>query len=114
IAEQFINMGFTIVATAGTSRFLRERNISNQPVKKVSEGRPHIVDHIKNGEIQLAINTALGSGPARDGYNIRRAVLEYHVPYVTTVAGACAMASGIGAMLGKKLTIKSIQEYHGG
>ncbi|MBW2645321.1 MAG: carbamoyl-phosphate synthase large subunit [Deltaproteobacteria bacterium] len=114
VAQQFIKMGFNIVATAGTSRFLRERNISNQPVKKVSEGRPHIVDHIKNGEVQLVINTALGSGPARDGYNIRRAVLEYHVPYVTTVAGAWAMASGVGAMLGEKLSIKSIQEYHGG
>ncbi len=114
VAEQFIKMGFNIVATAGTSRFLQERNISNQPVKKVSEGRPHIVDHIKNGEIQLVINTALGGGPARDGYNIRRAVLEYHVPYVTTVAGAWAMASGVGAMLGEKLSIKSIQEYHGG
>ncbi|MFX0201853.1 MAG: hypothetical protein ACFFCW_37560 [Candidatus Hodarchaeota archaeon] len=98
VATQFIKMGFKLLATTGTSRFLREHNIPNQPVKKVSEGRPHIVDHIKNGEIHLVINTSLGSGSARDGYYIRRAALEYHVPYVTTVAGALAMASGVEAM----------------
>lgn len=112
VAQQFIKMGFKILATTGTSRFLQERDIPNRLVKKISEGRPHVVDHIKNREIQLVINTGFGSGPARDGYYIRRAVLEYHIPYATTVAGACAIASGVEAILGKKLSVKSIQEYH--
>jgi carbamoyl-phosphate synthase large subunit len=112
VAKQFIRMGFQLLATKGTSRFLREHNIPNHPVKKVSEGRPHIADHIKNGEIQLVINTSLGSGSARDGYHIRRAALEYHVPYVTTVAGAMAMAAGVEAIRGGRLSIRSVQEYH--
>jgi carbamoyl-phosphate synthase large subunit len=112
VAKQFIRMGFQLLATKGTSRFLQEHNIPNQSVKKVSEGRPHIVDHIKNGEIQLVINTSLGSGSARDGYYIRRAALEYHIPYVTTVAGALAMASAVEAVRGGKVSIRSVQEYH--
>ncbi|MDL1976992.1 MAG: carbamoyl-phosphate synthase large subunit [Deltaproteobacteria bacterium] len=114
IAEKLTRMGFEISATKGTSSYLTTRNTPNHQVKKVSEGRPHIVDHIKNGEVQLVINTSLGGGSARDGYHIRHAALECHVPYVTTVAGALAMVSGIEAISGhhKQLSIKSIQEYH--
>ncbi|MFH1076705.1 MAG: ATP-grasp domain-containing protein, partial [Pseudomonadota bacterium] len=112
VAKRFIDMGFSILATRGTAKVLNEHGVTAETVKKVSEGRPHVVDHIKNGDIQLAINTSLGKGPARDGYQIRRAVLERHVPYVTTVAAAMAMASAIEAMQKSRLSINSLQEYH--
>ncbi len=112
VAEQFRDMGFRIMATRGTSRYLEEHGIENVRINKVSIGRPHAVDAIKNREIQLIINTGSGDEPRQDGYLIRRAALKYFIPYATTVAGARAVCEGIAALKNKKLSVKTIQEYH--
>ncbi len=111
VASGFKDLGFEIMATAGTYRFLRENGIENAMVNKVSAGRPHVVDAIKNNTIQLIINTASGRETHQDGYTIRRSALKYKIPYVTTIAGAQAMVKGIAAMLEKELAVKPLQEY---
>jgi carbamoyl-phosphate synthase large subunit len=112
IASEFNSIGFHVMATRGTSHFLSTHGIANTAVNKVSMGRPHVVDAIKNGEIQLVINTGTGDEPRHDGYMIRRAALKYNIPYVTTIAGALAMSKGISALRQKKLSVKPLQEYH--
>jgi len=114
VARQFLDMGFAVAATRGTHRFLRSHQLASRQIHKVSTGRPHVVDAIKNGEIQLVVNTAGASGTtARDGYKIRRAALKYLIPYATTVAGALAMARGIAALKEEVLSVRPIQEYTG-
>ena len=112
IARQFRNMGFDILATRGTSSFLSDNSVDNKVINKVSIGRPHAVDAIKNQDIQLVVNTASGEETLKDGYLIRRAALQFSIPYTTTLAGAAAMCRGIQALMDKKLTYKTIQEYH--
>ncbi len=112
IAVQFRDLGFHITATRGTSLFLEQNGIPNQVINKVSSGRPHVVDAIKNGEIQLVVNTGSGDTPRRDGYLIRRASLKYNIPYATTLAGAMAMSKAIRAIMEKTMSVKPIQEYH--
>jgi len=112
VASQFDDMGFTIMATRGTSSFLKHRGIANKLVNKVSIGRPHVVDAIKNKEIQLIINTPSGGETKRDGYVIRRAAIKFNIPYTTTIAGAIAMCKGIAALKKKRLSVKTIQEYN--
>jgi carbamoyl-phosphate synthase large subunit len=113
VASQFHDMGFTIMATRGTSSFLKRQGISNKLVNKVSIGRPHVVDAIKSKEIQLIINTPSGGETKRDGYEIRRAAIKFNIPYTTTIAGAIAMCKGIAALKKKRLSVKTIQEYNG-
>jgi carbamoyl-phosphate synthase large subunit len=112
VASQFNDMGFTIMATRGTSSFLESQGIKNKLVNKVSIGRPHVVDAIKNQEIQLIINTPSGGETKRDGYVIRRAAIKFNIPYTTTIAGAMAMCKGIAAFKKKRLSVKTIQEYN--
>jgi carbamoyl-phosphate synthase large subunit len=112
VAKKFYDLGFSICATRGTSRLLKENGIDNVRVKKVSAGRPHVVDAVKNGEIQLIINTGSGGETKRDGYEIRRAAIKYNIPYVTTIAGAMAVGKAIEALKEEKLSVKTIQEYH--
>ena len=112
VAKTFSDLGFFICATRGTSGFLKESGIDNTSVKKVSVGRPHVVDAIKNEEIQLIINTGVGGETKRDGYEIRRAAIKFNIPYVTTIAGAMAMGKAIEALKEEKLSVKTIQEYH--
>ncbi len=111
VARKFAALGFNIMATAGTSRFLEQHDIANKMVNKVSLGRPHVVDAIKNSEIQLVINTGSGSETKKDGYTIRRTALKFGLPYATTLAGAMAVCRGIESMKQKALTVKTIQEY---
>jgi carbamoyl-phosphate synthase large subunit len=111
-AQKLYNIGFKIMATSGTSRFLAEAGLPNQLVNKVREGRPHIVDRMKNGEIQLVINTTIGSKSVSESYSIRQTALVHRIPYTTTVAGAKATAEAIEVEQQKKLTVRSIQEYH--
>jgi carbamoyl-phosphate synthase large subunit len=75
-------------------------------------GRPHVVDAIKNSEIQLIINTGTGDAPRQDGYAIRRAALKFDIPYVTTIPGAMAMSKGLSALRHETLSVKPLQEYH--
>ncbi|MFC1488505.1 carbamoyl-phosphate synthase large subunit [Thermodesulfobacteriota bacterium] len=110
-ASQFHEMGFTVMATRGTSLFLEKNGIPNKMVNKVSFGRPHVVDAIKNNEIQLIINSGSGGETKRDGYEIRRAAIKFNVPYATTIAGGMTMCKGIMALKDKALSVKTIQEY---
>jgi carbamoyl-phosphate synthase large subunit len=112
VASQFCDMGFMIMATRGTSSFLKNRGISNKMINKVSIGRPHVVDAVKNKEIQMVINTGVGGATKRDGYEIRRAAIKFNIPYATTIAGAMAICKGIAALKKKKLSVKTIQEYN--
>ena len=112
VAERLHKIGFKIMATRGTSRLLTENGIPNVTVKKISMGRPHVVDAIKNGEVQLIVNTGTGDTPRRDGYMIRRAAIKYSIPYATTLAGALAISRGIGAIKERSYAVKALQEYH--
>ena len=111
LAEQFHEIGFEILATRGTARLLSAHQIPNTTIKKVSMGRPHVVDAIKNGKVQLVINTGTGDTPRRDGYMIRRAAIKYSIPYTTTLAGAMAMSKGIAALKQKMFTVRALQDY---
>jgi len=112
VAAQFHGMGFNLIATGGTHTFLESNGIPNEVINKVSLGRPHVVDAIKNEKIQFIINTGLGDTPRRDGYLIRRAAIQFNIPYATTIAGAMAMCKGIAALKEQRLVVKPIQEYH--
>ncbi|OQX27402.1 MAG: carbamoyl phosphate synthase large subunit [Desulfobacteraceae bacterium IS3] len=112
VAAEYSKLGFNIAATEGTSLFLKNHGIPNQRINKVSQGRPNVADAIKNGEIQLVINTALGNETKRDGYMIRRTALKYNIPYATTLAAGMAICKGIAALKKKKLSVKAIQEYN--
>ena len=104
-------LGFRIVATGGTARFLIAEGLPAQKINKVSEGRPHVVDQIKNGGIQLVFNTTEGSQALADSRSLRRAALLHKVPYYTTLAGALAAAQGIKAYKGGDLEVRALQDY---
>ncbi len=112
VAAKFHAIGFKIIATRGTARLLADNNIPTDVIKKVSLGRPHVVDAIKNGEIQLVINTGTGDTPRQDGYKIRRAAIKFGIPYTTTLAGARAMCRGLAALKEQNYTVKALQDYH--
>jgi carbamoyl-phosphate synthase large subunit len=108
----FYDLGFRIVATRGTSAYLFQHGIRNQPVLKVREGRPHILDMMKNGEIQLVINTTSSKRAVSESYSIRRTALTMDIPYTTTLAGARATVLAIKSMIEGKLEVRTLQEYH--
>ncbi|MGD2038240.1 MAG: carbamoyl-phosphate synthase large subunit [Desulfobacterales bacterium] len=112
VAAKYRDAGFKIMATRGTSRFLADNGIANKAVNKVSVGRPHVVDAIKNAEIQLVINTSIGGETRRDGYYIRRNALRYKIPYATTTAGGMAIYKAIEALRQNQTTVKTLQEYN--
>jgi carbamoyl-phosphate synthase large subunit len=106
--------GFSIIATAGTHAYLTEQGLEVGFVKKVLEGRPHIVDAMKNGEVQLVINTTEGKQSLQDSFSLRRTALMMKIPYYTTTAGALAAAQAIGAIKAGDLDVRPIQDYaHG-
>jgi carbamoyl-phosphate synthase large subunit len=106
-------LGFSIIATSGTQRFLKENGVEADKVNKVLEGRPHIVDAIKNGGVQLVFNTTEGAQALTDSRSLRRAALLHKVPYYTTLSGAVAAAQGIKAYLGGDLEVRALQSYFG-
>jgi carbamoyl-phosphate synthase large subunit len=108
----FREMGFGIMATKGTHAFLAERGIEAEPVRKLGLGRPHLVDAIKNGQIQLVINTPSGGDSHGDSTNIRKSAIKYKVPYITTIAAAVASARGIAARRQDAPRVRSLQTYH--
>ncbi len=112
LAQLLITAGFEIVATKGTADFLSSYGIKSTPVLKVYEGRPNIVDMIKNNEISLVVNTAEGKRTVTDSKSIRQATLHYSVPYTTTLSGAKAIARAIVAKENTEIRVKSIQEYY--
>ena len=104
-------LGFEIVATSGTQRFLAEHGVSADVINKVLEGRPHVVDAIKNGGIQLVFNTTEGKQALSDSRSLRRAALLHRVPYYTTLAGSIAATEGIKAYLQGDLEVCALQDY---
>ena len=112
IVERLFAAGFSIIATRGTAAFLSEKGLEVEIINKVGEGRPHIVDLIKNKEIVFVINTVSGAQAQKDSFSIRRSALQYGIPFTTTVAGAKAVVNAIEMLRKKKINIRSIQEYH--
>ncbi|MGE4297318.1 MAG: carbamoyl-phosphate synthase large subunit [Desulfovibrionaceae bacterium] len=113
VATMLAAMGFTLMATGGTARFLLENGVETETVLKVHEGRPHIVDHIKNREVALVINTVSGKKTVHDSAIIRQTTLLYDIPYTTTVSGARAMALAIKEGKSCGLGVRSLQDYYG-
>ncbi len=112
VARAFEKIGFKIRATEGTNRVLAEKGISSESIFKMHEGRPNIVDAIKNGEIQLVINTPAGRLSKHDDSYIRKAAIKYKIPYITTAAAAVAAVKGIAAFREGHGRAKSLQRYH--
>ncbi|MFH1074976.1 MAG: carbamoyl-phosphate synthase large subunit [Candidatus Firestonebacteria bacterium] len=112
VAKQLADLGFKLMATKGTAETLSKNGLEVKFVNKVGEGRPNIVDAIRNKEVSLIINTPTGKGPKTDEYHIRRAAINYGVPCITTVSGAQAAVNGIESILKGELNVKSLQEYH--
>jgi carbamoyl-phosphate synthase large subunit len=106
-------LGFKVLATSGTQRYLAEQGVAAVKINKVAEGRPHIVDAIKNGEVQLVFNTTEGATALADSRSLRRAALLHKVPYYTTLSGAVAAAQGIKAYLEGDLEVCALQSYFG-
>jgi carbamoyl-phosphate synthase large subunit len=109
--KMLAEFGFKIVATGGTQRFLEDNSVESTRINKVLEGRPHIVDAIKNGDVQIVFNTTEGAGALSDSRSLRRAALLHKVPYYTTLAGAMAAAEGIKAYRGGDLEVRALQDY---
>ncbi len=114
VAREFDNLGFKIKSTIGTHTFLAEHDIQSELILKMHEGRPNIVDGIKNKEIHLVINTPSGKLSKYDDSYIRKAAIKYKVPHITTLAAALAAARGIAAYRQGKDSVRSLQEYHAG
>ncbi|MCQ2444956.1 MAG: carbamoyl phosphate synthase large subunit, partial [Mailhella sp.] len=112
IARGYADLGFDIVATHGTAKLLREAGLEVESVLKVYEGRPNIVDMIKNGKIALVINTASGKLTNDDTNVIRQAALQYGVAYTTTLTGARATARAIQHQQNSALRVECIQDYY--
>jgi carbamoyl-phosphate synthase large subunit len=108
-----VSLGFRIIATSGTQRYLAEHGVPVSKINKVLEGRPHIVDAITNGEVQLVFNTTEGATALGDSRSLRRAALLHKVPYYTTLSGAVAAAQGIKAYLAGDLEVRALQSYFG-
>ncbi|MBM4127069.1 MAG: carbamoyl-phosphate synthase large subunit [Nitrospira sp.] len=112
VARRLQALSFQIQATSGTADYLRAHGITVANVNKVREGRPHIVDHIKNGEVTLVVNTVRTASAHSDSVSIRREALQKGLSYYTTMRGATAAVLAIEAMVKKTLSIRSLQEYH--
>jgi len=112
LARHLIDLEISLIATKGTHEFLKANGIECSVVKKVIEGRPNIIDFIKNGEIQLVINTTFGENEIKQSYSIRRESLVGNIPYFTTVSGAQAAVEAIDSLKNEGLDVKPIQDYY--
>ena len=111
VASGLEKAGFSLVATRGTAEYLTKRGVAVEMVNKVFEGRPHIVDSIKDRQVDLVINTVYGAESQKDSYSIRRTTLTQGIPYFTTMSAAKAAVRGIEALKAKQIQVRSIQEY---
>lgn len=112
IAHDFIRLGFNVIATEGTAKFLKDNGIANEKIFKVSEGRPNIVDFIKNGKIQFIVNTPFGEEARYDEFAIGWAAIEHKVSFATTLSAASAAVKAIKSLQTGELGVKPIQAYH--
>ncbi len=113
IVKRLLDLGFGIIATEGTAKALKGNGIEAQILRKVKEGRPNILDYIKDGKVQLIINTPSGRIPREDEVSIRSTAIMHGVPCITTVSGAQASVNAIEVLLKKDLDVESLQVYHG-
>ena len=114
VIQEFKNLGFKIIATSGTKKVLQENGIEDvELILKVHEGRPHVIDSIKNNQIQLIINTPTGEESQTDARLIRRTALDYKLPVITTIAGAKATVAAIRSLRAEPLGVKALQDYIG-
>ena len=112
IVRAYVRLGFTVIATEGTSAFLRSHGIHNRPVLKASEGTLNIIDIIKNGWVQLIINTPLGQVSRQDEHAIGKTAYEYRIPFITTLSAAASAARSIEQLRDRPMDVRSVQEYH--
>jgi carbamoyl-phosphate synthase large subunit len=112
IAKKLVDLGFTLFATSGTARVLTRNGIEVKSVLKITEGRPNIADMIKNGEVDLMINTPSGKTAHSDKLSLRSLAVMYSVPYITTISGASAAVNGIEFLQKGSLEVKALQDYH--
>ena len=111
VARSFADLGFTIMSTTGTAAFLNAHGVDVQTVLKVSEGRPNVMDYIKNGQIQLIINASIGRKPTEDAHKLRQSAIRYNIPYSTTIAASRASSEAIKALQGNHLQVRALQDY---
>ena len=110
VARRLSEIGFELTATAGTAEYLRHHGLEVRTILKVHEARPHVVDHLINGEIALVVNTPLGRESHEDDGMIRRTAIKYDIPCITTLSGAMACAEGIAALKKDGLSVRALQE----
>ncbi|HYC66489.1 MAG TPA: carbamoyl phosphate synthase large subunit, partial [Reyranellaceae bacterium] len=110
--EKLIELGFAIIATGGTADYLREKGLPVERVNKVAQGRPHIVDKLLDGEVQLVFNTTEGWQSLKDSHSIRATAVARKVPYFTTAAASLAAARSIETLRGRKLEVRALQSYY--
>ncbi|MGB7522337.1 MAG: ATP-grasp domain-containing protein, partial [Spirulinaceae cyanobacterium] len=111
VVKDFMDLGFKIIATEGTQAKLQEEGLEVDLILKLHQGRPHVLDAVKNRQIQLIINTPSGQEAQEDGRLIRRTILAYKIPMVTTIASAKATAAAIRSLQSKPLDVKALQDY---
>jgi carbamoyl-phosphate synthase large subunit len=112
VARRLVGLGFEVLATAGTHAFLAARGIRSTPVRKVKEGRPSIVDRIKDGDVHVVVNTTTGKREVSDSFSIRRETLMKGLPYFTTLTGVRAGVAAMEAARAGAMVVRSLQEYH--
>ena len=110
LARDFQEFGFDIIATNGTANLLSENGVTARPIFKVGEGRTNVVDAIKNGEIQIVVNTPMGAQAREDEYEIGRSAIRHKIPAITTISGAQAAVRGIRNIKNGSLQYRSLQE----
>ncbi|MCP4341826.1 MAG: carbamoyl-phosphate synthase large subunit [Desulfobulbaceae bacterium] len=111
VAKALIELDFAIYATTATAAYLQEAGVACQLINKISQGRPHILDRIQDGQISWIINTSMGRRTTEDSYLIRRAALDYHIPYTTTVSGAAALVNGIQELKKTEMNVHPVQYF---
>ena len=111
VAKALIDLDFNIFATDGTAICLQEAGVPCQLINKISQGRPHILDKVQDGEISWIVNTSLGRRTTEDSYSIRRAALDYHIPYTTTVSGAAALVKGMRELKRNQPGVQPVQYF---
>ena len=111
IARRLVALGFTILSSRGTHRVLEAAGIPAEMVKKIQEGRPNVLDWLKDDRIALVINTPSGKGPKTDEAKIRRETITRNVPVITTLSGASAAVRGMEALIGGQWDVRALQDY---
>ena len=111
-ARKLADMNWEIIATSGTAAYLLDHGVPAARINRVSEGRPHCVDSLKNREIDMVFNTTFGAQSVKDSYSIRRTALVYNIAYFTTVAGMNAAVDAIECLRKENLDVKPLQEYY--